>query len=283
MSPKNEVAELDQDVARRDKLRRLAEAGVPLFPYTAAGTHSVKEAVDAFSGLAAAELEAKAPKVVVRGRILSIRKMGRATFFHISDGRAKLQAYIREDKAGPEAYERFGLLDLGDVVAVAGPLFKTRTGELTVLCDAVTFLAKCLHPLPEKWHGLQDVELRYRQRHLDLIMSPEVGEVFRLRSAIVAHIRRFFDGRGYIEVETPMMHAVPGGALARPFKTFHNTLGLDLYLRIAPELFLRGSSSAALTRSTRSTAASATRASMPSTTPSSPCSSSIRPTRATKT
>jgi lysyl-tRNA synthetase class 2 len=239
MSPKNEVAELDQDVARRDKLRRLAEAGVPLFPYTAAGTHSVQEAVDAFSGLAAAELEEKAAKVVVRGRILSIRKMGRATFFHISDGRAKLQAYIREDKAGPEAYERFGLLDLGDVVAVAGPLFKTRTGELTVLCDAVTFLAKCLHPLPEKWHGLQDVELRYRQRHLDLIMSPEVGEVFRLRSAIVAHIRRFFDGRGYIEVETPMMHAVPGGALARPFKTFHNTLGLDLYLRIAPELFLK--------------------------------------------
>jgi len=239
MSPKNEAAELDQDVARRDKLRRLAEAGVPLFPYTAAGTHSVQEAVDAFSGLAAAELEEKAAKVVVRGRILSIRKMGRATFFHISDGRAKLQAYIREDKAGPEAYERFGLLDLGDVVAVAGPLFKTRTGELTVLCDAVTFLAKCLHPLPEKWHGLQDVELRYRQRHLDLIMSPEVGEVFRLRSAIVAHIRRFFDGRGYIEVETPMMHAVPGGALARPFKTFHNTLGLDLYLRIAPELFLK--------------------------------------------
>ncbi len=239
MSPKNEVAELDQDVARREKLRQLAETGVPLFPYTAAGTHSVKEAVDAFSGLAAAELEAEAAKVVVRGRILSIRKMGRATFFHISDGRARLQAYIREDKAGPEAYERFGLLDLGDVVAVSGPLFKTRTGELTVLCDAVTFLAKCLHPLPEKWHGLQDVELRYRQRYLDLIMNPEVGEVFRLRSAIVAHIRRFFDGRGYIEVETPMMHAIPGGALARPFKTFHNALGLDLYLRIAPELFLK--------------------------------------------
>jgi len=239
MSPYNDAAELDQDVARRDKLARLAAAGVPVFPYTAAGTHSVKAAVDAFAGRTGAELEAEAAKVVVRGRILSIRKMGRATFFHISDGRAKLQAYIREDKAGPEAYERFGLLDLGDVVAVAGPLFKTRTGELTVLCDAVTFLAKCLHPLPEKWHGLQDVELRYRQRYLDLIMNPEVGEVFRLRSAIVAHIRRFFDGRGYIEVETPMMHAVPGGALARPFKTFHNALGLDLYLRIAPELFLK--------------------------------------------
>ena len=239
MSPKTEPAELDQDVARRDKLRKLAAAGVPIFPYTASGTHSVKEAVEAFSGLAAAELEAQARKVVVRGRILSIRKMGRATFFHVSDGRTKLQAYIREDQAGPEAYERFGLLDLGDLVAVAGTLFKTRTGELTVLCDEVKFLAKCLHPLPEKWHGLQDVELRYRQRYLDLIMSPEVGEVFRLRSAIVAYIRRFFDGRGYIEVETPMMHPVPGGALARPFKTHHNALDMDLYLRIAPELYLK--------------------------------------------
>jgi lysyl-tRNA synthetase, class II len=239
MSPKNEVAELDQDVARRDKLGRLAAAGVPIFPYTAAGTHSVKEAIDAFAGRTAADLEAEAPKVVVRGRILSIRKMGRATFFHISDGRAKLQAYIREDKAGPEAYGRFGLLDLGDVVAVAGPLFKTRTGELTVLCESVTFLAKCLHPLPEKWHGLQDVELRYRQRYLDLIMNPEVAEVFRLRSAIVAHIRRFFDARGYVEVETPMMHPLPGGALARPFKTHHNALDMDLFLRIAPELYLK--------------------------------------------
>ncbi|HSA97330.1 MAG TPA: lysine--tRNA ligase [Acidobacteriota bacterium] len=239
MSPKNEIAELDQDVARRDKLGRLAAAGVPIFPYTAAGTHTVKEAVDAFSGLAAADLEEKAPKVVVRGRILSIRKMGRATFFHISDGRTKLQAYIREEQAGPEAYERFSLFDLGDIVAVAGTLFKTRTGELTVLCAEVRFLAKCLHPLPEKWHGLQDVELRYRQRYLDLIMNPEVGEVFRLRSAVVAYIRRFFDGRGYIEVETPMMHPVPGGALARPFKTHHNALDMDLYLRIAPELYLK--------------------------------------------
>jgi lysyl-tRNA synthetase class 2 len=239
MSQNNDLPELDQDIARREKLRKLAESGVKIFPYTAAGTHSAKEVVDAFAGLTAAELEARGGKVVVRGRILSIRKMGRATFFHVSDGRAKLQAYIREDKAGAEAYERFSLFDLGDVVSVSGTLFKTRTGELTVLCEAVTFLAKCLHPLPEKWHGLQDVELRYRQRYLDLIMNPEVGEVFRLRSAIVAYIRKFFDGRGYVEVETPMMHTVPGGALARPFKTFHNALGLDLYLRIAPELFLK--------------------------------------------
>jgi lysyl-tRNA synthetase, class II len=239
MSKKEEPAELDQDVARREKYQKLGQAGVPLFPYTAARSHEVREVVEAFAGLTAAELEAKAVAVVVPGRILSIRKMGRATFFHISDGRDRLQAYIRENQAGAEAYERFGLFDLGDVVAVSGTLFKTRTGELTVLCAAATFLAKCFHPLPEKWHGLQDVELRYRQRYLDLIMNPEVGEVFRLRGAIVASIRRFFDGRGYLEVETPMMHAVPGGALARPFKTFHNALGLDLYLRIAPELYLK--------------------------------------------
>jgi lysyl-tRNA synthetase class 2 len=239
MSTKDDAVELDQDVARREKYRKLAEAGVPLFPYTAPRTHEVGEILDAFAGLTPAELEEKKPAVVVPGRIMSIRKMGKATFFHISDGRKQLQAYIRADKAGLEAYERFGLYDLGDIVLLSGTLFKTRTGELTVLCDAVTFLAKCLHPLPEKWHGLQDVELRYRQRYLDLIMNPEVGEVFRLRGAIVAYIRKFFDGRGYLEVETPMMHPIPGGALARPFKTFHNALGIDLYLRIAPELYLK--------------------------------------------
>ena len=239
MSSKEDGAELDQDVARREKYRKLREAGVELFPYTAAKTHEIKDIVETFGGLTAEELEAKKAAVAVPGRIMSVRKMGRATFFHVSDGRQRLQAYIREDKAGSAAYELFGQLDLGDVVSVAGTLFKTRTGELTVVCDSVTFLAKALHPLPEKWHGLQDVELRYRQRYLDLIMNPEAGEVFRLRSAIISHIRRFFDGRGYIEVETPMMHAVPGGALARPFKTFHNALGLDLYLRIAPELFLK--------------------------------------------
>jgi lysyl-tRNA synthetase class 2 len=231
--------ESDQDSARREKLRRLSEAGVPLFPYKASPTHSVQGIVDAFSSLGKEELEKNRTAVEVPGRILSIRKMGRATFFHISDGRARLQVYIREDLAGAKAYELFSLLDIGDILSVRGTLFKTRTGELTVLCESFTFLAKALHPLPEKWHGLQDVEIRYRQRYLDLIMSPEVGEVFRLRSAVIAYIRRFFDGRGYIEVETPMMQMIPGGALARPFKTSHNALGVDLYLRIAPELFLK--------------------------------------------
>ena len=231
--------ESDQDIVRQEKFRRLGEAGVELFPYRAESPHTVSGIVGAFGALPAPELEDKSPVVEVPGRILSIRKMGRATFFHISDGRARLQVYIKEDVAGPEAYELFNLFDIGDVLSVRGKLFKTRTGELTVLLETFTFLAKSLHPLPEKWHGLQDVELRYRQRYLDLMMNPDVGDVFRLRSAIIRHIRKFFDDRGYIEVETPMMHVVPGGALARPFKTFHNALGLDLYLRIAPELYLK--------------------------------------------
>ena len=228
----------DQEAARQEKFRKLGAEGVPLFPYRVERTHAVHEIVRDHAARSAEDLEAHKTPVDVPGRVLSIRKMGRATFFHISDSRARLQVYLRAD-AGAEAYERFGLIDIGDVVAVRGHLFKTRTGELTVLAESWTFLAKSLHPLPEKWHGLQDTELRYRRRYLDLIMNPEVGEVFRLRAAIVAYIRRFFDERGYIEVETPMMQTIPGGALARPFKTFHNALGLDLYLRIAPELFLK--------------------------------------------
>lgn len=235
----DELKASDQEVARKEKMEKLAQEKIDLFPHKVKSTHSVFEITDGFSSLPAEELEKKKEKVSVPGRINSIRKMGRATFFHIIDSRSRLQVYLREDRVGKKNYELFSLIDIGDIVSVEGILFKTRTGELSVLADSFTFLAKCLHPLPEKWHGLQDVEIRYRKRYLDLIMNPEQREVFRLRSQMIAHMRKFFDERGYIEVETPMMQQIPGGALARPFKTFHNALNMDLYLRIAPELYLK--------------------------------------------
>lgn len=236
---KNSKKKTDQEISREAKLKKLVELGVDVLSPDIRLTHTVISIVNDFSDLNGQELEKKNIKVGVPGRILTLRKMGRATFFHISDSRKKLQVYIREDNLGKKAYDLFSLVDIGDILAVEGVLFKTKTGELTVLADSFTFLAKCLHPLPEKWHGLQDVELRYRARYLDLIMNPDVGKIFRLRSAIISHVREFFDGRGYIEVETPMMHSIPGGALARPFKTFHQALGIDLFLRIAPELYLK--------------------------------------------
>ncbi len=229
----------NQEIARQVKMEKLARERIDIFPHKVKTTHSIFEVTEGFSSASKEDLEKKKVRVIVPGRIISIRRMGRATFFHIADSRSRVQAYLREDKVSKKNYKLFSLIDIGDLISVEGDLFKTKTGELTVLVDSYTFLAKCLHPLPEKWHGLQDIELRYRKRHLDLIMNPEERKVFRLRSAMISHIRKFFDQRGYIEVETPMMHSIPGGALARPFKTFHNALGIDLYLRIAPELYLK--------------------------------------------
>ena len=173
------------------------------------------------------------------GRILSIRGFGKANFLVISDGLARIQVYVRADSLSALDFKVYGLLDFGDHIGVEGRVFRTKTNELTIWAASLTFLAKCLLPMPEKWHGLTDVETRYRQRYLDLIVNPDSRKVFETRARVVAGIRTFLDGRGFLEVETPMMQPVAGGALARPFTTHHNTLDIDLYLRIAPELYLK--------------------------------------------
>jgi lysyl-tRNA synthetase class 2 len=178
-------------------------------------------------------------KARIAGRMLVVRNFGKAAFADVRDSTGKIQVYFRKDHLGEEGFELFGLLDLGDLIGVDGALAKTRTGEITLFAEKLRILSKALLPPPEKWHGLQNVEIRYRQRYVDLFANPEVMETFRKRARIIAAIRRCLDARGFLEVETPMMQAIPGGAAARPFITHHNTLDMDLYLRVSPELFLK--------------------------------------------
>ena len=178
-------------------------------------------------------------EVIVAGRIMAMRSHGKSVFCDIKDQYEKIQIYVKQDIIGEDKFKIFEKLDIGDIIGVRGEIFKTRTGELTIKVVDFTLLSKSLRPLPEKWHGLKDVETRYRQRYVDLIVNEDVKNIFYARSKIITKIRQFLDGRGYLEVETPMMHSIPGGAAGKPFKTHHETLDMDLYLRIAPELYLK--------------------------------------------
>ena len=229
MYPMKDMNEFVQQ--RIDKLNALKEIGVEAYGKSFNKAQSIKALIEDIK---------EGAKVQTAGRITALREHGKSAFLDLKDATGKIQVYVKANSVGPDVFNNiFKRLDIGDILGARGELFKTRTGEITVNAEEITLLAKGLRPLPEKWHGLKDVEIRYRQRYVDLIVNEDVRKVFKLRAAIISKIRQFLDEKGFLEVETPMMHSLAGGAAGEPFKTHHKALDIDLFLRLAPELHLK--------------------------------------------
>ncbi|KEP24921.1 MULTISPECIES: lysine--tRNA ligase [Bacillus] len=229
----------DQFQVRRDKMNKMREEGIDPFGERYDRTHQSAQIIAEYDEFSKEDLEEKDAQVTIAGRMMTKRGKGKAGFAHIQDLEGQIQIYVRKDSVGEEAYELFKSSDLGDIIGVIGTVFKTNVGELSIKATGFEVLTKALRPLPDKYHGLKDVEQRYRQRYLDLIVNPESKQTFIMRSKIIQSMRRYLDSKGYLEVETPTMHSIPGGASARPFITHHNALDMPLYMRIAIELHLK--------------------------------------------